>query len=238
MEFHVAQWTWQNAATSPPAGFMRCDTGIPATATALILNRLPLAQPTGITVDELMAYIAVADTVRVDPTGGSTTVLDYEVTAPPTALGDTWTIPVALRAGTGAVPEVTVEVGFLIAATAPVDPTPATGWPTVADCQDRLGVDPADASAARALTASLDGVTAMVLRERLDLLDPATGQPATTLDADTWLGIVILACLDYRAANTPAGFAGYDGGYSGTADERFRGYQLCRISRYAPPRAR
>lgn len=102
-------------------------------------------------------------------------------------------------------------------------------WPTVDDCVARLGVDPADADALATLGRSLDAVTAMVRRERPEL-DP------TTCDPDVWQGVVILACLDYRAANTPAGFAGYDGGVSGTTDERFRGYQLCRIARYAPPR--
>jgi hypothetical protein len=103
-------------------------------------------------------------------------------------------------------------------------------WPTVDDCVARLGVAPATPADLAALGHSLDATVAMVRRERPELTE------AGPIGADTWQGVVILACLDYRAANTPSGFAGYDGGYAGTTDERFRGYQLCRIARYSPPR--
>jgi hypothetical protein len=108
-------------------------------------------------------------------------------------------------------------------------------WPTVLDCADRLGVDPADAADLRALTASLEAQVAMVVRARPDLLD-AGGLPVADLADDDWQGIVLLACLDYRAANTPNGFTGYDGGYPGDSAERFRAHQLLRIQRYVPPR--
>jgi hypothetical protein len=98
-------------------------------------------------------------------------------------------------------------------------------------------VDPATQDDTDALTASLDGVTAMVCKARPDLTDPTTGDPLPDIEDDAWQGIVILACLDYRAANSPSGFAGYDGGIpGGDAPERFRAQQLLRIGRYVPPR--
>lgn len=108
-------------------------------------------------------------------------------------------------------------------------------WPTPLDCADRLGVDPAEASDLRALTASLDATVAMVVKARPDMLD-ATGLPVADIDDDAWQGIVVLACLDYRASNTPNGFAGYDGGLPGDAAERFRAQQLLRINRWVVPR--
>ena len=110
-----------------------------------------------------------------------------------------------------------------------VPPGGALHWPTIDDCMNRLGVDPADDSQMASLQASLDGTIAMVRKARPDL--------DTIMEADAWLGIVILTCLDYRAANTPSGFAGYDGGFpSGDMAEKFRAQQLLRIDRFVPPR--
>lgn len=110
-------------------------------------------------------------------------------------------------------------------------------WPTVADCIDRLGLVPASQGDTDSLTASLDAVSAWVVKARPDLADPTTGDPLADIEPDAWQGIVILACLDYRAASTPNGFAGYDGGgYSGDTAERFRAHQLLRVQRYVPPR--
>lgn len=107
-------------------------------------------------------------------------------------------------------------------------------YPTIDDCVDRLGVEPSDAAQLASLQASLDGQTELVRKARPDLPDP----PGTdALDADDYLGILILACLDYRASNSPSGFAGYDGGFGGSDNaERFRAQQLLRIDRYVPPR--
>ena len=79
-------------------------------------------------------------------------------------------------------------------------------WPTIEDCENRLGVDPADESDVASLQASLDATITMVIRAKPELVG------TTVIDADYWQGIVLLACLDYRAGNTPNGFAGYDGG--------------------------
>jgi hypothetical protein len=108
-------------------------------------------------------------------------------------------------------------------------------WPTPIDCIDRLGVDPADGDALSALTASLDATIALVLRSRPDLAN-ANGLPVDAIGDDEWQGVVILACLDYRAANSPNGFTGFDGGLSGDSAERFRAQQLLRIARWVPPR--
>lgn len=108
-------------------------------------------------------------------------------------------------------------------------------WPTVDDCVDRLGVDPSSTEQMNALTASLDATVAMVVRSRSDLID-AGGNPVPDIADDDWQGIVILACLDYRAANSPNGFAGFDGGLPGDAAERFRAQQLLRINRWTVPR--
>lgn len=110
-------------------------------------------------------------------------------------------------------------------------------WPTVADCVERLGLAPASTADDNALAASLDAVSAFVVKARPDLTDATTGAPLPAIEPDAWQGIVILACLDYRAANTPSGFQGYDGGgYTGDTAERFRAHQLLRIQRYVPPR--
>lgn len=108
-------------------------------------------------------------------------------------------------------------------------------WPVVVDCIDRLGVDPSDAESLAALTASLDATVAMVLRARRDLADP-NGMPVAFIGDDEWQGVVILACLDYRAANSPNGFTGFDGGLSPDQSERFRAQQLLRINRWQVPR--
>jgi hypothetical protein len=101
--------------------------------------------------------------------------------------------------------------------------------PVVADCIDRLGVDPASTQDVEALTAALLATISYVTRQRPDLL--------TTVDAAASQGIVMMACLDYRARNSPAGFAGYDGGYMAPdTPEKFRAMALLRIDRYGPPR--
>jgi hypothetical protein len=106
------------------------------------------------------------------------------------------------------------------------------GWPTVDDVATRLGLDPSDPARWDALPASLAAVLAMVARERADLF-----APGVTVPADAWQGVVILAALDYRAANTPNGFAGYDGGLdAGDGAERSRAHRFLRIGRFARPR--
>lgn len=109
-------------------------------------------------------------------------------------------------------------------------------WPTPLDCADRLGVDPADAADLRALTASLDATIALVVSNRKDLLN-ATGLPVDLIGDDEWQGVVILACLDYRASNSPNGFTGFDGGLPGGDNaERFRAQQMLRMNRWVVPR--
>jgi hypothetical protein len=108
-------------------------------------------------------------------------------------------------------------------------------WPTPVDCIDRLGVDPSDADSLAALTASLDATIAMVLRSRRDLAN-ANGLPVDLIEDDEWQGVVILACLDYRAANSPNGFTGFDGGLPNDQAERFRAQQFLRINRWQVPR--
>ena len=104
-------------------------------------------------------------------------------------------------------------------------------WPTVEDCADRLGVDPADEADMRALQNSLDGQTVLVMKAKPELVG------AILIDADYWQGLTILACLDYKAANSPSGFAGFDGGLpSGDQAEKFRAQQLLRIDRFQTPR--
>jgi hypothetical protein len=114
----------------------------------------------------------------------------------------------------------------------------ARPWPTVDDCRARLGLAPATPDDEASLAASLDAVSAWVIKARPDLAPANPGDPAPDIEPDAWQGIVILACLDYRAGNTPNGFAGYDGGgYAGTdTAERFRAHQLLRVQRYVPPR--
>jgi hypothetical protein len=113
-------------------------------------------------------------------------------------------------------------------------------WPIIDDCIARLGVDPADQADTDALQASLDATTAMVLRAKRDELYDTTVDPpvlVTDIEDDYWQGIVILACIDYRAANSPNGFAGYDGGLqAGEGAEKFRAQQLLRMDRWAVPR--
>jgi hypothetical protein len=100
---------------------------------------------------------------------------------------------------------------------------------------ERLGVDPADSADVSALTASLDATIALVLRSRRDLAD-ANGMPVPDIGDDEWQGVVILACLDYRASNSPNGFTGFDGGLAPDSAERFRAQQLLRMNRWVVPR--
>lgn len=182
----------------------------------------------GIDRTALLATLTPGDVLHLaDPTAPAE-FWTFTVKATPTTVGDTVEVPIN-SGGHGALPEpltgVRVTVTVLDA-----DGPGARLWPTVDDCMDRLGVDPSDAERLDALGASLAATIAMVKRARRDL---AT---ATTVADDDWQGVVILACLDYRAANSPNGFTGYDGGYGGDTAERFRAHQLLRIQRYVPPR--